>query len=92
MRIFSIGADGVFAEFTRGHFPMDFEESTLETWLETNSDEILEDGKLLTTGLFQPAGRGLKVMINRTFSASEIHLLIDWVQQGIALVRARDLK
>ncbi len=50
MRIFSIEDDGKFEEFSRTHFHADHEESVLENWLENNSDEILEDGKLLIIG------------------------------------------
>lgn len=50
MRIFSIKDDGKFEEFSRTHFHADHEESVLENWLESNSDDILEDGKLLVIG------------------------------------------
>ncbi len=50
MRIFSINPDGSFAEFARSQFQADFEESVLETWLENNANDILEDGKLLVIG------------------------------------------
>ncbi len=50
MRIFSIKEDGKFEEFSRTHFHVDHEESVLENWLESNSDEILEDSKLLVIG------------------------------------------
>ncbi len=50
MRIFSIKKDGKFEEFSQTHFHVDHEESVLENWLETNSDDILEDGKLLIIG------------------------------------------
>lgn len=50
MRIFSIKEDGKFEEFSQIHFHVDHEESVLENWLESNSDEILEDSKLLIIG------------------------------------------
>ena len=50
MRIFSIQEDGKFKEFSRSSFDADHEESVLESWLENNSDAILEDGKLLLIG------------------------------------------
>jgi hypothetical protein len=50
MRIFSIKEDGKFEEFSQTHFHVDHEESVLENWLESNSDDILEDGKLLIIG------------------------------------------
>ena len=50
MRIFSIKEDGKFEEFSQTHFHVDHEESVLENWLENNSDDILEDGKLLIIG------------------------------------------
>ena len=50
MRIFSIKEDGKFEEFSQAHFHVDHEESVLENWLESNSDEILEDSKLLIIG------------------------------------------
>jgi len=39
MRIFSIKEDGKFEEFSQTHFHIDHEESVLENWLESNSDE-----------------------------------------------------
>lgn len=50
MRIFNIKEDGRFEEFSQTHFRADHEESVLENWLESNSDDILEDGKLLIIG------------------------------------------
>ncbi len=50
MRIFSIKEDGKFEEFSQTHFHVNHEESVLENWLEGNSDNILEDGKLLIIG------------------------------------------
>ena len=50
MRIFNIKGDGKFEEFSQTHFHADHEESVLENWLEHNSDDILEDGKLLIIG------------------------------------------
>ena len=50
MRIFSIKEDGKFEEFSQTHFHADHEELVLENWLESNSDDILEDSKLLIIG------------------------------------------
>jgi hypothetical protein len=50
MRIFSIKDDGRFEEFSQTYFHVNHEESVLENWLESNSDDILEDGKLLIIG------------------------------------------
>lgn len=50
MRIFSIQEDGKFEEFLKTNFHGSYEESVLESWLENNSDEILEDGRLLLVG------------------------------------------
>jgi hypothetical protein len=50
MRIFSIKDDGKFEEFSQTRFHADHEESVLENWLERNSDDILEEGKLLIIG------------------------------------------
>ena len=50
MRIFSIQQDGKFEEFSQTHFHANHEESVLETWLESNPNDILEDGKLLIIG------------------------------------------
>ena len=50
MRVFRIGKDGKFEEFSRTCFQVDHEESVLENWLESNSDDILEDSKLLIIG------------------------------------------
>ena len=50
MRIFNIKEDGKFEEFSQTHFYANHEEAVLENWLESNSDNILEDGKLLIIG------------------------------------------
>jgi hypothetical protein len=50
MRIFSVKTDGKFEEFSQTDFQIDHQESILEKWLEDNSDDILEDGKLLIIG------------------------------------------
>jgi len=50
MRIFSIKDNGKFEEFSQTHFHANHEEAVLENWLESNSDDILEDGKLLIIG------------------------------------------
>lgn len=50
MRIFSIQEDGKFEEFSKTHFHVDHEEALLETWLEGNPNDILEDSKLLIVG------------------------------------------
>ncbi len=50
MKIFSIKDDGKFEEFSQTHFHANHEEAVLEKWLESNSDDILEDGKLLIIG------------------------------------------
>jgi hypothetical protein len=50
MRIFKIMADGKFDEFSQTHFPLHHEEAVLEDWLENNSNDILEDSKLMIIG------------------------------------------
>jgi hypothetical protein len=50
MRIFSIKENGKFEQFSQTHFHANHEELILENWLESNSDDILEDGKLLVMG------------------------------------------
>jgi len=50
MRIFNIKDDGHFEEFSQINFHTNHEELVLENWLENNSDDILEDGKLLIIG------------------------------------------
>jgi hypothetical protein len=49
-RLFGIEDDGSFREFVTRPFHLDHEESVLESWLETNPDGILEDGRLLIIG------------------------------------------
>jgi len=44
------------------------------------------------TGLFQPAGRELKVMINRKFSEEEIKLLLGWLEKVSIAIKNRELK
>lgn len=42
--------DGKFEEFSKTHFHIDHEEVLLESWLEGNPNDILEDSKLLLVG------------------------------------------
>jgi hypothetical protein len=44
------------------------------------------------TGLFQPAGRELKCMIDRAFRKDEIDLLISWCQKVTETIKQRGLK
>ena len=50
MRVFGIGSDGGFTEYARLRFDVEHEESTLEKWLESNPDGILEDEGILIIG------------------------------------------
>ncbi|MEN6578073.1 MAG: hypothetical protein ABFD90_17145 [Phycisphaerales bacterium] len=50
MRIFGIQSGGEFKEYIQTPFEVDHEEAVLESWLESNPDGILEDGKLLFVG------------------------------------------
>lgn len=50
MRVFSIQQDGKFVEYLRTPFQVEHEESTLEEWLESNPDGILEDSNILIIG------------------------------------------
>ncbi|HDQ46432.1 MAG TPA: hypothetical protein ENN17_13190 [bacterium] len=50
MKIFSIKDNGKFEEFSQTPFQNEHEEKILENWIEANSDDILEDGKLLIIG------------------------------------------
>ena len=50
MRIFIIGENDKFKEFSQTPFQANHEEAILENWLETNPDGILEDGDLLIIG------------------------------------------
>ena len=48
MRVFGIQDDGVFTEYDHVPFEVEHEEKTLEDWLESNPDGILEDSGVLT--------------------------------------------
>ena len=50
MRVFGIGSDGGFREYERLRFDAEHEESTLEKWLESNPEGILEDEGILIIG------------------------------------------
>lgn len=50
MRVFGVGSDGGFTEYQRLPFEVEYEESVLEKWLESNPDGILEDGRILIIG------------------------------------------
>ena len=50
MRLFGIEEEDTFKEFVKTSFKSDHEESVLESWLESNPDGIVEDGKLLMIG------------------------------------------
>lgn len=44
------------------------------------------------TGLFQPAGREFKCIINRTFSEDEISRLISWCEKTASIIREHGLR
>ena len=50
MRLFTIDGDGAFKEYLAKPFHASYQESVLETWLESNPDGIVEDGKILIIG------------------------------------------
>jgi len=50
MRVFRIQADNMFVTFDQLPFDAEHFESTLEDWLEKNSDKILEDSRVLVIG------------------------------------------
>jgi hypothetical protein len=50
MRVFGIEPDGKFKEYVQTPFQVQHEEAILESWLESNPDGIVEDGKLLIIG------------------------------------------
>ncbi|MBN1190834.1 MAG: DUF91 domain-containing protein [Dehalococcoidales bacterium] len=50
MRLFGIETNGKFKEFIKTPFQSNQEEAVLEEWLESNPEDILEDGKLLIIG------------------------------------------
>ena len=58
MRIFAIQSDGNFVEFAHEPFQKEHEEKTLENWLESNPDGVLEDGELLIIGRQVPTDLG----------------------------------
>ncbi|MDD3581816.1 MAG: hypothetical protein PHW74_12450, partial [Desulfobacca sp.] len=58
MRLFGIDSEGKFKEYRQTAFPDEHKESTLETWLEKNSDGIIEDGKVLIIGRQVPTNLG----------------------------------
>lgn len=50
MRVFGVQSDGCFTEYLQKPFQIDYEESILEDWLESNPDGIVEDGRILIIG------------------------------------------
>lgn len=50
MRVFGIQDDGAFTEYDHVPFEVEHEEKTLEDWLESNPDGILEDSGVLIIG------------------------------------------
>jgi hypothetical protein len=46
----------------------------------------------LATGLFQPAGRELKCVIDRPLSESEIDALLDWIQKVATAIKEYGLR
>lgn len=50
MKIYSITADDKFQEYAETEFQNEHQERVLETWLETNSDKIIENGGLFIFG------------------------------------------
>jgi len=49
-------------------------------------------GKARATGLFSPAGRELKCLINRSFSEAEISALLSWIEAVADTIRKYGLK
>lgn len=61
--------------------------------IDVPEETVLELGKdAQATGLFQPAGRELKSLVDREFSESEIVSIIKWLEKVIAVVREYGLK
>lgn len=50
MRLFAVREKGEFVEYQEQVFKDEHHEEAIETWLETNPDSIVEDGKLLIIG------------------------------------------
>lgn len=50
MRLFKVKETGEFAEYKKQPYKSEHEEQTLESWLEKNSESIVEDGALLIIG------------------------------------------
>ena len=50
MRLFRVKNSGEFIEYTEHDFKGEHREQTLESWLESNPDSIVEDGTLLIIG------------------------------------------
>lgn len=50
MRLFRVKNSGEFIEYTEHDFKGEHREQTLESWLESNPDSIIEDGTLLIIG------------------------------------------
>jgi hypothetical protein len=45
-----------------------------------------------SSGLFQPAGRELKALINRKFNEKEIQSLIGWLEKVAQVIENHELK
>jgi hypothetical protein len=50
MRLFKVKESGKFTEYKEKEFKQDHYEETLESWLESNPDSVLEDGKIMVIG------------------------------------------
>ena len=46
----------------------------------------------LATGLFHPAGRELKVLVNRAFDDAEVQIVVDWLDRLARTMEIHDLK
>ena len=61
MRLFRVESKGGFTEFKALDFSGEHRETTLESWLESNPDSIVEDGRLLLIGRQVSTNFGLSI-------------------------------
>jgi len=57
---------------------------------ETEMTKLWQEAQ--ATGLFQPAGRELKALINRKLNSTEIQTLIGWLEKVATAIESHELK
>lgn len=72
MRIFGIQPDGAFSEYSNESFQESHNEKTLQDWLESNPEGILEENELLIIGREVLTDQGAKIDLLGVDSAGDV--------------------